>query len=89
MRVHGSKRGSGRDKVYPSSGSLFFLLQAPLARSQRLVPLAVFTMHWGAAGVKSIQASNYGRTAMETARIRRHHAQAVSRRITPVHDLKR
>jgi hypothetical protein len=47
------------DKVYPSSGSLFFLFQAPHAGSQRLVPLAVFTMHWGPAGVKSIQAQNY------------------------------
>lgn len=47
------------EKVYPSSGSLFFLFQAPRVRSQRLVPLAVFTMYWGATGVKSIQARNY------------------------------
>ncbi|MGH8291730.1 MAG: hypothetical protein ACREV7_22635 [Steroidobacteraceae bacterium] len=47
------------DKVYPSSGSLFFLLQAPRAGSERLAPLAVFTMHWGAAGVKSINARDY------------------------------
>jgi hypothetical protein len=44
------------DEVYPSSDSLFFLFQAPRADSERLVPLAVFTMHWGAAGLKSINA---------------------------------
>ncbi|MGA7538077.1 MAG: hypothetical protein WBW93_04860 [Steroidobacteraceae bacterium] len=47
------------DKVYPCSGSLFFLFQAPRAGSERLAPLAVFTMHWGAAGVKSINARDY------------------------------
>lgn len=49
------------EKVYPSSGSLFFLFRAPGPHSDRLVPLAAFTMHWVAAGVKSIQARSYSR----------------------------
>lgn len=48
-------------KVYPDSGSLFFLFQAPRAGSQRLTPLAVFTTDWGPAGVKSINARDYSR----------------------------
>lgn len=41
-------------KAYPSTGNLFFLFRAPRAGSLRLVPLAVFILHWGATGVKSI-----------------------------------
>lgn len=46
-------------KPYPRSESLFFLFRAPHADSHRLVPLAVFTMHWGVTGVKSIRAHDY------------------------------
>jgi hypothetical protein len=44
------------EKAYPSSGSLFLLFRAPRPRSHRLTPLAAFALHWGPAGVKSIQA---------------------------------
>jgi hypothetical protein len=37
---------------------VFILFQAPSSSSQRLVPLAIFTVHRGTTGVKSIQATD-------------------------------
>ena len=40
------------------NGSLLVVYQPPRARSQRLVPLAVLTMHSGTSGIKSIEAGD-------------------------------
>lgn len=53
-----AKRYFGEVGAERENGSLLVVYQPPRARGQRLVPLAVLTMHSGTSGVKSIEAGD-------------------------------
>ena len=50
--------GAADQRPYQWPGTFFFVFGAPSARTQQLVPLAAYTVHRTASGIKSIQARN-------------------------------